>query len=141
MAFCKGGLAAVRNIVHHITDELEKVIDEITTITGYIKALEQSPAVAVIVALIPAGSAIEGWLNTALDELANVTGTAMTFAEKLQTWLDTEPETPARNMQVWKLASLATKAADKKPEPVKTESFYDSAIQLHIMSNKAEAKS
>lgn len=139
MAFCKGGLAAVRNIVKHITSALEDVIAEITLITGKIKALEASPAVEAILALIPGGSAAEAWFNTAIDELTGVANTALSLAEKIQAWLNTLPTEAAKNAGVFKLASLATKAADASPDSEKTESFYDSAVQLHIMDQKGAA--
>lgn len=136
MAICKGGLAAVRNLVHHINDVLESIIAEVTVITGKIKALEASPAVADIIAIIPGGTKYEDWFNTALDELTGGLNAGETLAQKIIAWLDTLPSIPAKNAGVFKLASLATKAADANPDPSKTESFYDSGVQLHIMSEK-----
>lgn len=136
MAFCKGGLAAVKKIVHHITDELEKIIEFVTEITGKIKALEASPAVEAILAIIPGGHVAEAWFNTALDELTGGLIKADTLAEKIQAWLDSFDTEPAKNAGIFKLASLAAKAADTKPDPSKGESFYDSAVQLHVMDLK-----
>lgn len=136
MPICKGGLAAVRNLVHHIDDVLEGIIAEVTTITGKIKALEASPAVSDIIAIIPGGTTAEAWFNTAIDELTGGLNSAETLAEKIVAWFDTLTTTPAKNAGVFKLASLATKAADANPAPTKTESFYDSGVQLHIMSEK-----
>lgn len=136
MPFCKGGLKAVKNIVHHITDELEKIIEVVTDITGKIKALEASPAVEAILAIIPGGSAAEAWFNTALDELTAGLIKGDTLALKIQAWLDSFDSVPAKNAGVFKLASLASKAADQQPDTGKTESFYDSAVQLHVMELK-----
>lgn len=136
MAFCKGGLKAVKNIVHHITDELENVIEIVTDITGKLKALEASPAVEAIIAIIPGGHKAEAWINKAIDELTGGLNSAETLAEKIAAWLDTFDTEPAKNAGVFKLASLAAKAADTKPDASKGESFYDSAVQLHIMEEK-----
>lgn len=136
MAFCKGGLKAVKNIVHHITDELENVIEIVTNITGKLKALEASPAVEAIIAIIPGGHAAESWINAAIDELTGGLNSAETLAEKIAAWLDTFDTEPAKNAGIFKLASLASKAADTKPDASKGESFYDSAVQLHIMEEK-----
>jgi hypothetical protein len=43
------------------------------------------------------------------------------------------------DMKMFKLASMATKAADKQAgtaTAAKTDSFYDSAVQLHVIVNK-----
>lgn len=140
MAFCKGGLAAVRNIVKHIDDVLEKVIEEITIVTGKIKALEANPTVEAIIAFIPGGSAIEGFINKGIDELTGVVDDAKSVADKILEWLGAFKTESEKNAGVFKLASLAAKAADSKPAADKTESFYDSAVQLHIMSVKEESK-
>lgn len=134
--FCTKGLGVIKNILHHITDVLEKIIEEVTVITGKIKALEASPAVADIIAIIPGGTIYEDWFNKAIDELTGGLNQADTLANKILAWLDTLPTTPAKNAGVFKLASLAVKAADANPDPKKTESFYDSSVQLHLMSNK-----
>ncbi|MEO7048952.1 MAG: hypothetical protein ABI091_26855 [Ferruginibacter sp.] len=136
MAICKGGLSVVRNLVKHITTILEDIVTEITVITGKIKDLEASPAVESIIAIIPGGSVAEAWFNAAIDELTGIANEGKTLAEKIQSWLDTLPTASAKNAGVFKLASLATKAADTVPDSTKTESFYDSAVQLHIMSEK-----
>jgi len=136
MAFCKGGLAAVRNIVHHIDDVLEKVIDEITVITGKIKALEANPDVQAIIDMIPGGSMAEKWFNAAIDELTGIDSGIKTVAEKIVEWFDSLATVAEKNAGVFKLASLAIKAADTKPAPEKTEAFYDSCVQLHVMSTK-----
>lgn len=136
MAFCKGGLAAVRNIVHHIDDDLEIVIEKVTDVTGKIKAIEQNAIVSDLIALIPNGSEIEGWLNTAIDTITGVAQETKTVADKIAAWLNTLATEPAKNAGIFKLASLAVKAADINPSTEKTESFYDSAVQLHVMTNK-----
>lgn len=136
MAFCKNGLKAVKNIIHHITDELENVIEIVTDITGKLKALEGSAAVEDIIAIIPGGHAAEAWINSAIDELTGGLNAADTLAKKIADWLDTFTTEPARNAGLFKLASLATKAGDAKPDASKGESFYDSGIQLHVMEMK-----
>lgn len=137
MAFCKGAMHAIRKIWDSITPVLEDIIEEITKYTKLIKDLEQSPAVEAIVKLIPAGSKIEGWLNTALDEINGAAQEGKTLAEKISEWLAEADTEPARNAKVFKLASVATKAADiETGEAAKPESFYDSAVQLHVIVDK-----
>lgn len=134
--FCTKGLAVVKSVLHHITDLLEQVVEEVTKYTQLIKDLEASASVEAIVAIIPKGSQIEGWLNTALDEINGVANTAETFSVKLEAWLATFPTDLAKDGGVFKLASRAIKAGDTEQNATKTESFYDSITQLHIMSNK-----
>lgn len=139
MSICTKGLGVVRNLLHHITPVLEAVIAKITDITGKIKALEANPNVEAIVEMIPLGSEIEGYLNKGLDILTGVDNQVLTFAEKLKAWLDGFATVHEKNAGVFKLASISTKVADTVPDATKTESFYDSAVQLNIMSNKEAA--
>lgn len=136
MAFCTRGLGVVKDILHHITDILEKVVEEVTKYTQLIKDLEKTATVEEIVALIPGGSQAETWLNAALDELNGVVNTTDSLAIKLVAWLETFPTDLAKDGGVFKLASRAIKAGDVNQNPTKTESFYDSVVQLHVMSNK-----
>ena len=137
MAFCKGVMHTIRQIWDKITPELETIIETVTKYTQLIKDLEKTATVETIMALFPAGAAVEAWLNAAFDELNGVTDTVKSLAEKIKEWLDAQDSTSAVNAGVFKIASLATKAADTIPDAAKTESFYDSAVQLHVMVNKA----
>lgn len=128
MAFCKGGFAAVKNFLQKIDDTLTTVIADITVVTGKIKAIEATLTAEGIIAAIPGGSNIEAWLNEALDVLYKASTTAKTFDEKLIEWIGAA--TPkAQDAAIVKLASVATAIADKQQHP---QSFYDTAVQVHI---------
>jgi hypothetical protein len=136
MALCKNGLSAVRDIWNKITPELEHIVEEVTTYTQKIKALEANPGVEAIVAIFPGGAAAEMWFNNAMDEIVKVADTAKTVAEKISEWLNGKTELEA-NGNLFKLASVALKHADVIAGNVaESESFYDSAVQLHVMVNK-----
>ena len=134
MAFCKGALSAVRKIWNSITPELNLVISAVTKYTKLIKDLESNPTVEALIKAIPGGSEAEKWLNLALDEITGVSNEVKTLSEKISEWLATFPSEEAKNAGVFKLASVASKIGD--PAKGKSESFYDSAVQLNIMINK-----
>jgi hypothetical protein len=153
MAFCQGAMSAIRKIWNEITPELENVIEEITKVTGEIIALESDITVEAIVKLIPAGSLVEGWLNAAINEITSITTEVGDLATAITAWLGTgtpntslpqgaaivQPTKQDVDMKMFKLASMATKAADKQAgtaNAAKTDSFYDSAVQLHVIVNK-----
>lgn len=128
MAFCSGGFAKVKDFMHKVTDELTKVMTEITDVTGKIKAIEGESTVQAIVAALPIGSVIEGYLNQGMDLLVSSGNTALSLAEKIQAWLD--GSTPdAKDAKLVKLAQVSTAIADNKQHP---QSFYDTAVQVHI---------
>jgi hypothetical protein len=132
MALCKGGLDAIRKLWKEIDTPLESIIDTVIDFTGKLKSLEANPEVAAIVALIPAGSAIETWANKAMDEIVTVGTDIKSVAEKISTWLADKSELET-NGNIFKLASTMTAVADSSR---KEEHFYDSAIQLHVITNK-----
>jgi len=143
MAFCVGAMSTIRNIWSQVTPELETIIEDVTKYTQMIKDFEKDPTVEMIVAAIPKGSAIEALLNTALDEINGVAAVVDSFAQTLTTWLATYATPVELSGGIFKLASVATKIADNA-NPVttptvtkpKTQSFYDSVVQLHIMVAK-----
>ena len=135
MSLCKSGLAAIRKFYDHVTPELEAIVNDITTITGKIKALETDPTVEAIVAIIPAGSTYEAAFNKALDLIDLTANTTKTVAEKIGAWL--AAKTPLEiNADLLKLASVATSVADTVKDPIKTESFFDTLVQNSIISLK-----
>lgn len=128
MAFCSGGFAKVKDFMHKVTDELTKVMAEITDVTGKIKAIEGNPSVAAIVALIPSGSLIEGYLNSGMDLLNTYGNEAVSLADKIVAYLDgVTPD--LKDAKLVKLAQVSTAIADNKQHP---QSFYDTAVQVHI---------
>jgi hypothetical protein len=132
MPICKNGLEAVRKLWKGIDDTLETVIDEVIDITGKIKAIEGNPTVEFIISLIPQGSEIEAWANAAIDKIIVVSGEVKTVAEKITAWLDGKTELE-KNADLLKLASTMTAVAHGNKQP---EHFYDSAVQLHIITNR-----
>lgn len=155
MAFCTGAMSAIRKIWNEITPELENVIEQITKVTGEIIALESDITVEAIVKLIPAGTLVESWLNAAINEITSVTTEVGDLAAAITAWLGkgtvslpaagevtppiVQPTKQDVDMKMFKLASMATKAADKQAgtaTAAKTDSFYDSAVQLHVIVNK-----
>jgi Trp operon repressor len=138
MGCFSSGVSAIRKVYNEISSELGVIIAEINKVTGEIKALELNPTVAAIVAIIPGGSAVEGYINTAITEITGVTDVVKTVAEKLSEWLGKSPTTLDLNSKLIKISSMAAKAADLGlGNPVKPESTYDSAVQLRVISDKA----
>lgn len=132
MSFCAGGFSAVKKFLQKIDDVLSTLINDITIVTGKIKALESDPTVEAIIAAIPAGSAIEGYLNSALDILFKATTEADTIDKKILEYLNSD--TPdAMDGKIVKLAQVATAVADNQQHP---QSFYDTAVQVHIQGLK-----
>lgn len=128
MPFCAGGFAKVKSFLLKISEELTTIINDITIVTGKIKAIEGDPTIEAIIAAIPAGSKIEGYLNDGLDILLKGATAAQTLDQKLIDWLT--GQTPdAKDGLLVKLASVATAIADGKQHP---QSFYDTAVQVHI---------
>lgn len=128
MAFCEGGFAKVKKFLHQVTDVLEAVMVKITTVTSDIKAIEGDPTVEGIVAAVPIGSEIEGYLNAGLDAIVSVGDEVVSFAEKLVTWLDGETKN-AKDMKLAKLAQVSTAIADGNTKP---QHVYDTLVQVHF---------
>lgn len=128
MAFCAGGFSKVKKFLHQVTDVLEEIMVKITTVTAEIKAIEGDPTVAAIVASVPIGSEIEGFLNTGLDTIVGVGTEVVTFAERLVAWLDGETKA-AKDMKLAKLAQVSTAIADNNTHP---QHFYDTIVQVHF---------
>lgn len=132
MSFCQGGFKAVHSFMKKIDDALTTVITDITIVTGKIKDAEASLTGQIIINAIPNGGNMATWLNSALDILYKASTTAQTFDEKLLEWI--KPDTPdAKDAKLVKLASVATAVADNKQHP---QSFYDTAVQVHVMGLK-----
>lgn len=128
MPFCAGGFAKVKSFLEKISEALATVIADITIVTGKIKAIEGDLTIEGIIAAIPGGSAIEGYLNSALDILLKVATEGQTLDQRLLAYLD--GKTPdAQDGDLVKLAQVATAIADGKQHP---QSFYDTAVQVHI---------
>jgi len=135
MAFCSGGLAAIRKIWNNISPELETIVEDVTAITGKIKALETNPTVEAIVAIIPAGSVIEAGLNKAIDLITGAIAVEQNVAQKITDWLNGKTTLQA-NADLLKLASTTVAQLDPAPDPNKTESTYDSIVQLRVIVDK-----
>lgn len=136
MALCEGGLAKIRDLWHHVTPELTDIITKTTEVTGKIKALEANPTVDAIVKVIPYGTEVEGWLNKGIDAVVKIEQGAKNLAEKISAWLDGKTELES-NGNLLKLANATTQAGHAETgQAVQHESFYDSAIQLHIIATK-----
>lgn len=138
MAFCAGAMATIRKIWNQITPELEKIIETVTEVTQKIKNLESDPTVEAILAIIPGASAVEGWINAGLAEITGITTEVEGLAAAITAWLNSLPTAQAKEAGIFKLASMSSKAADTTNSS-KTDSFYDSAVQLHVMVNKDAA--
>lgn len=128
MAFCDGGFSKVKKFLHQVSDVLEAAMVKITAVTTQIKAIEGDPTIAAIIAAVPIGSEIEGYLNTGLDTIVTVGTEALSFAEKLIAWLDGETKN-AKDMKLAKLAQVSTAIADNNTHP---QHFYDTVVQVHF---------
>lgn len=128
MSFCSGGFAKVKDFMHKVDDDLVSVMNKVTDVTGKIKAIEGNPTVEVIVSFIPYGTEVEGYLNKAIDLLLNGGNAALSLAQKIVAYLD--GATPdAKDGKLVKLAQVATAAADGNQQK---QSFYDTAVQVHL---------
>lgn len=131
MAFCSGAMPAVKAFVAKIDDVLDGIISEIQTVTGAIKKLETNPTVEGIVAAIPGGSAVEGYLNKGLDLITGVADDAKTLADKLTAWLNGKTQLEIDGDLI-KLAAVSTNVAHTAVAGTDhPQSFYDDANQLH----------
>ena len=132
MAFCKGGFGAVKSFLQKIDSVLESLINDITVVTGKIKAIEGDLTIQAIIAAIPYGTAIEGYLDKGLALLYTATTAADTLDKKILEWLDGElPD--AIDGKLVKLAQMSVAVGDNKQHP---QSFYDTATQVHIQGLK-----
>ena len=133
MAFCTGGLAVIRKLYNEIDEPLEKAMDDVISFTGKIKEFEGNPTIEAIVTAIPNGTKVQDWLNEAMDKIiVPVAGILKSGVEKLGEWLNGKSDLE-KNADLLKLASTMTAVADGNKQQ---EHFYDSAVQLHIISNK-----
>lgn len=133
MAFCTGGLTIIRKLYNEIDGPLEKAMDDVISFTGTIKKIEGNATIEAIVTAIPEGTKVQDWLNEAMDKIVvPVAGAVKSGVEKLGEWLNGKSELE-KNGNLLKLASTMTAVADENKQP---EHFYDSAVQLHIISNK-----
>lgn len=129
MSFCKGGFAKVKDFMKKVTPELEIIMGKITDVTGKIKAIEGNPLAEAIVAAIPIGSEIEGYLNKAMDIIVTGGEKVISCAEKITAWLENETEA-GKDMKLVKLAQVSVNIADADQQH--SQSFYDTAVQVHI---------
>lgn len=136
MSLCKNGKLAIKKFGDLIDDKLEAIINDVTVVTGKIKAFEASPTVQAIAAIIPGGSTYIGIFDKALDLLAGEVTGALTLAERIAAWL--AGKTPlAIHGDLNKLAATSVRLADTETHPIKTELFYDTVVQNHFATINA----
>ena len=136
MAFCSKFMAAIRRVMDQVGPKLGKIIDDITKVTKTIKDIVGSPAIEVLIKLIPKGSEIQRWLMVALEAVSGITSTADSFYDKLKEWLDSQPTEVAKNKMLLALASSAAMAADvEMGEAPKKEKVYDTAVLARIIAD------
>lgn len=73
MAFCSKFMSAVRKVMDSVDKVLGKTIEEITKYTKLIKDLGLSPEVQALLAVVDKGGKVNGWIETALDEITPCT--------------------------------------------------------------------
>ena len=138
MGLCSKGLAAVKNIWHKITPELEVVLDEVLAFTGKIKALEANPAVALVASLIPGEAAVQAVLDSAIDKLTRIDAvlkqkdTSLKLADFVAEVQQLDPSVQGK--QWFNLASLMIQALDPTGGLSTTES--EALAILKIVTNK-----
>lgn len=130
-------MPAIRKFTDQVDSVLGKIVEQVTKYTGLIKAIQGDPAVSELIKIIPGGSKAETWFNTALGEITGAVDDTKSLAEKLNEWLSVVGSEYEKNMKLSKLASVAAKVADQEAgSPVKSESTYDSAVQLQVIAEK-----
>ena len=127
MAFCKKGAAALHDFLTKVKG-LEPILEKFVDFTGEIKKLPGNPTVQQIDALIPNDSKLQQSFDVALALIIKGAGLLGSFASELSNWLKDKTEME-RNANLFKLASVATAVADEHKH---SESFYDTATQVHI---------
>lgn len=136
MAFCSKFMAAIRRVIDQIGPKLSEIVEKITKVTKTIKDIVGSPAIEILIKLIPNGSEIQKWLMIALEAVSGITSTTESFYENLKKWLDSLPTEAAKNAMLVKLASEAAKAADTEDgSPAKKEKVYDTAVLARILAD------
>jgi hypothetical protein len=141
MAFCSKFMAAIRKVIDQIGPKLSEIVEKITKVTKTIKDIVGSPAIEILIKLIPKGSEIQKWLMIALEAVSGITSTAESFYENLKKWLDSLPTEAAKNAMLVKLASEAAKAADTGDgSPPKKEKVYDTAVLARILADTPQER-
>ena len=136
MAFCNKFIAAIRKVLDQIGPKLSEIVEKITKVTKTIKDIAGSPAIEMLIKLIPKGSEIQKWLMIALEALSGITSTTESFYENLKKWLEGLPTEEAKNAMLVKLASVAAKAADTEDGSApKKEKVYDTAVMARILAD------
>lgn len=103
MAFCSKFMSGIRKVSSQIDGPLGDIITEITR---YTKLIKDS-------GLIPAGSKVEGWLNTAIDEIDPALKAVGGLQDKVDEWLNENDNTELeRDAKIFKAAAVAAKVAD-----------------------------
>ncbi len=129
MAFCNNQTGRkIKQFLDKVEQIDEKVIDEVTDITGKIKSYESNPTVQFVVSLIPNGSTYEAAFNSAIDKIVPALQKLGSFAEKLESWLEGKSELE-KNGNLLKLAATTVAEHDNNQH---NESLYDTAVQTHI---------
>jgi hypothetical protein len=141
MAFCSKFMAAIRKVIDQIGPKLSEIVEKITKVTKTIKDIVGSPAIEILIKLIPKGSEIQKWLMIALEAVSGITSTAESFYENLKKWLDSLPTEAAKNAMLVKLASEAAKAADTEDgSQPKKEKVYDTAVLARILADTPQER-
>ncbi len=125
-------MSGIRKVSSQIDGPLGNIITEITR---YTKIVKDS-------GLIPEGSKVEGWLNTAIDEINPALKGVETLKDKLDEWLDVNSQTELeRDAKIFKAASVAAKVADVEElgnEP-KSMIVYETGTLGRIVADKYAA--
>lgn len=136
MAFCNRFMGGIRKIVNQIGPKLTDIVKKITQITGTIKEVSDSPAVDLLIKLIPHGTEIQKAFIKGLEILTGVTSTTESIYEDLKNWIDSQPTEFARNKALFNLAQAASLAADtadgSKPKNAK---IYEGAVYARIIAD------
>jgi hypothetical protein len=128
MSFCPGGAAKMREFLNKVDTLESNTIDEVTTITGKIKALEGNFAIEALIAIIPNGSKYEAALNSAMDKIVPALKTVQSVTEKISQWLNGKTDREAGG----NLLVLASQTVSEVDSNKQKDSFYDTATQTHI---------
>lgn len=135
MGFCKRGISVISDFMKKL-EPVEKILTAIIAVTGEIKAILNSATVQQIEAVLAANPKLRKYFHDALVLILGIDIEVEALATTIHGWLKDKTEYE-KNADLFKLASVATGVAHAaETGELHGESFYDTAIQVHVAGLK-----
>lgn len=137
MAFCSDGITPIKTFLSHVTQGIATAMDKALAFTGAVRAVEQSATVQVLEEIV--GDAVHVDIKSDVAKAFTLITGVETTVDNLATNLSNslQGETSLQNnASLIKLASVTTSInSQANGEEAKPESFYDTAVQVHALTN------